>query len=171
MARRLGMVSKAWEKLRCLVTRETFVGIDANGNRYYRWTDKDVAGDLIERRRVRVPGNNILYDPKVIPPEWRGWLAKTRQNPPTEEEMARSATRAAIMQERIAAIEEREQQRRIRQESLGQQATAAAGPDINKFMSQLEHKGYGAGSGQGAGNAGSYGRGSQAGDSSSKSTK
>lgn len=45
-------------------------------------------GAAIERRKVRVPGNDLLYDPKVIPPEWRSWLAKTRQDPPTEEEMA-----------------------------------------------------------------------------------
>ena len=46
------------------------------------------------------------------------------------------------MQARIAAIEEREQQRRIRMESLGQQATTAGGPDMGAFMSQLENKGY-----------------------------
>lgn len=47
------------------------------------------------------------------------------------------------MRQRIAAIEEREQQRRIRMESLGKQANAAGGPDMGAFMSQLENKGYG----------------------------
>jgi hypothetical protein len=31
-----GMLSKAWERLRCLVLKETFVGADANGNKYYK---------------------------------------------------------------------------------------------------------------------------------------
>jgi hypothetical protein len=31
----------------------------------------------------------VLYDPKIVPPEWRAWLAKTRQEPPSEEELAR----------------------------------------------------------------------------------
>jgi hypothetical protein len=26
---------------------------------------------------------------QVVPPEWRAWLAKTRQEPPSDEEMAR----------------------------------------------------------------------------------
>lgn len=47
-----------------------------------------------------------------------------------------------MMKQRVAAIEEREQQRRIRMESLGQQASTAAGPDMGAFMSQLENKGY-----------------------------
>jgi hypothetical protein len=31
-----GVLSKAWERLRSLVLKETFVGADANGNKYYR---------------------------------------------------------------------------------------------------------------------------------------
>lgn len=33
-----------------------------------RWTEKDFAGELVERRRVRVQGNDLLYDPKVCTP-------------------------------------------------------------------------------------------------------
>jgi hypothetical protein len=46
------------------------------------------------------------------------------------------------MRQRVAAIEEREQQRRIRMQSLGQQASTAGGPDMGAFMSQLGGKGY-----------------------------
>lgn len=42
------------------------------------------------------------------------------------------------MEKRVAAIEEREQQWRFRRESLGHQANTAAGPDINRFMQQLD---------------------------------
>lgn len=55
----------------------------------------------------------------------------------------RSAERAAVMRQRVAAIEEREAQRRVRMEAMGRQAAAAGGPDMGAFMSQLENKGYG----------------------------
>ena len=48
-----------------------------------------IDGVRVEKRRVAVPGNSILYDPKTVPPEWRMWLHKTRQAPPSDEEMAR----------------------------------------------------------------------------------
>jgi hypothetical protein len=67
----------------------------------------------------------------------------------------RVAARKVLMQQRVAAIEEREQQRRIRMESLGQQATTAGGPDINRLVSQLGSKGYTAAGDSQAGAAGS----------------
>ncbi|KAF6251975.1 hypothetical protein COO60DRAFT_1704507 [Scenedesmus sp. NREL 46B-D3] len=152
-----GVLSKAWERLRSLVLKETFVGADANGNKYYRFMEKDLSGQLVERRRVRVPGNDLLYDLKTVPAEWRSWLARTRQQPPTEEDMARVAARKALMQQRVAAIEEREQQRRIRMESLGKQATTAGGPDISRFMSQLETTGHDAGDAGSSSRSGSQG--------------
>jgi hypothetical protein len=54
----------------------------------------------------------------------------------------RAAERASVMRQRVSAIEEREQQRRIRMESLGKHASTAGGPDMGAFMSQLENKGY-----------------------------
>eukprot|EP00882_Tetradesmus_deserticola_P022270 GHRQ01024164.1.p3 GENE.GHRQ01024164.1~~GHRQ01024164.1.p3 ORF type:complete len:121 (+),score=39.21 GHRQ01024164.1:261-623(+) len=88
---RSGVLSTAWERLRSLLLKETLVGADANGNKYYRFMEKDLSGQLVERRRVRVPGNDLLYDPKTVPAEWRSWLARTRQEPPTEDDMARCA--------------------------------------------------------------------------------
>lgn len=55
-----------------------------------RWTET-LHGEVKERRQVKVKGGNVLYDPKIVPPEWRAWLAKTRQEPPSEEELARWA--------------------------------------------------------------------------------
>lgn len=67
--------------------------------------------------------------------------------------------RQVLMQQRVAAIEEREQQRRIRMESLGQQATTAGGPDVSRFTSQLENRGYAAAdSSKAGGQAGAAGR-------------
>lgn len=69
--------------------------------------------------------------------------ATSHPSPPLTHFSPRAAERAAVMRQRIAAIEEREQQRRIRMESLGKQASTAGGPDMGAFMSQLENKGYG----------------------------
>jgi hypothetical protein len=70
----------------------------------------------------------------------------------------RSAARAEVMRQRVAAIEEREQQRRYRMDSLGQDATTTSGPDMGRFVSQLETKGFG----------GNSDNSSQPGDSSSR---
>jgi hypothetical protein len=130
-----GLLSRVWQSLRSLVSREELVGTDTLNNRYYRcvlracvvvlrggvecaeaslgtvrpcrqqapgvsttryrtppprpaclpsraaaaprrWTEKDHAGVMVERRRVRVPGNDLLYDPKVGC--LRGWRAVGR---------------------------------------------------------------------------------------------
>jgi hypothetical protein len=74
----------------------------------------------------------------------------------------RIAARKVLMQQRVAAVEEREQQRRIRMESLGQQATTARGPDINRLVLQLGSKGYTAAGDSQAGAAGSSSSGTSA---------
>jgi hypothetical protein len=38
-----GVLSKAWDRLRSLLLQETFVGADANGNKYYRLVAGQVA--------------------------------------------------------------------------------------------------------------------------------
>jgi hypothetical protein len=53
----------------------------------------------------------------------------------------RSAARAVVMKERVAAIEERERQRRYRMASLGQEAVQAGGADMGRFIAQLGTKG------------------------------
>jgi hypothetical protein len=50
----------------------------------------------------------------------------------------RSAQRAAVMAQRVAAIEERERQRRYRQASLGQAATPGAAGDMGRLMAQIQ---------------------------------
>jgi hypothetical protein len=45
-----------------------------------------------------------------------------------------------VLRQRVAAIEEREAQRRIRRDAMGRET---GGPDMGAFVSQLESKGYG----------------------------
>lgn len=103
-------------KAREVVTGQKRIGHDALGNVYYSWRD---AGTGLERRRVVVSGGDHLYDPNRLPPEWRAWLQKTREEAPTQEESARAEERARVMRGRVAAIEERERQRRLARELGG----------------------------------------------------
>lgn len=41
-----------------------------------------------ERREVKWASPHMYYDPNEIPPEWRMWLRKLRENPPTEDEVS-----------------------------------------------------------------------------------
>ncbi len=41
----------------------------------------------MERREVQWATAYMYYDPNDIPPEWRMWLRKLRDEPPTEEEL------------------------------------------------------------------------------------
>jgi NADH:ubiquinone oxidoreductase subunit len=50
-----------------------------------RWTEKNVYGDMVERRTVETPDGR--YDPLAVPPEWNQWLKHTRKAAPTPEEV------------------------------------------------------------------------------------
>lgn len=114
------LIQRLVAKAREAVTGQRLVGRDAHGNAYYSWLEAR-AGEPAkrERRRVVVAGGDHLYDPNRLPPEWRAWLQKTREDPPTPEEEARAEERARVMRARVLAIEERERQRRLAREHGG----------------------------------------------------
>ncbi|GBF99567.1 hypothetical protein Rsub_12192 [Raphidocelis subcapitata] len=131
-------LQRALEFLRKRFTGQELVGIDRAGNKYYRWSEKNDFGEAVEKRRVSVPGADVLYEPTRLPPEWRAWLTKTRAAAPTAEDMERAEQRAAALAARVAAIEAREAARRFRASALGRE-----GPDLASFTSQLGAAGYG----------------------------
>lgn len=51
-----------------------------------RWPAKDSYGDPVEKRTVITPDRR--YDPDLVLPEWSQWLKMTRQEPPSEGEIA-----------------------------------------------------------------------------------
>ena len=53
--------------------------------RYFETT----RGETKERREVKWGTLYVNYEPTDVPSEWRMWLRKLRDNPPTDEEMAR----------------------------------------------------------------------------------
>lgn len=60
----------------------TLFGLNAK-----RWHEGYGAGRS-ERREVKWAAEYMFYDPNQIPPEWRLWLRKLREQPPTDEELA-----------------------------------------------------------------------------------
>jgi NADH:ubiquinone oxidoreductase subunit len=57
--------------------RGSYVGSDANGNRYYR--GRPLAGRKRERRWVIYAGE---AEASRVPPEWHGWLHGAQVEPP-----------------------------------------------------------------------------------------
>ncbi|KAL6752287.1 hypothetical protein V8C86DRAFT_2757670 [Haematococcus lacustris] len=141
-----GFLSRASDAIRSLLGKEV-VGKDALGNVYLRWHET-IKGEKVEKREVKWHAAHMLYDPCEIPPEWRMWLRKLRQQPPTPEEMSMSAEKAEAMRQKVAAIDEQERLRRLRQEAMGNQArqAGASGPDLSRLLQQMHPEASRAGS-------------------------
>ncbi|GIL93330.1 hypothetical protein Vretimale_19746 [Volvox reticuliferus] len=113
------------------------VGKDAAGNVYYRWFEGSGA-DRVERREVQWVTAYMYYDPKDIPSAWRMWLRKQRDDPPTDEEIQQNAVKEAALKSRVAALEETERLRRLRQQAVGTpDQHAGAQPDMARFLQQM----------------------------------
>lgn len=110
----------------------------------YRWVEV-IKEQQVERREVRVPGGGHLFNVHKLPGPWRQWLTKTREDPPTEEELLKLEQKQQALRQRVAALEAAEAARRFRAASLGQQATAAGGPTVDSFVHELGERGFGQG--------------------------
>ena len=83
-----------------LFKRET-VGFDVHGNKYYRMLDKNLEGEVIERRMVKFKSGSY-YNPADTPPEWMQWKHKTRDESPSEDEILEGEGVRASHRERAA---------------------------------------------------------------------
>jgi len=115
-----------------LLKRET-VGFDAIGNRYYRFLDKTVEGDVIERRMVKYSGD---WDPNQVPVEWLQWLRKVRSDPPTNIEMQAGEASRQAQRDRAESADAAAQEaaKRWRQGGDG-----GSGGTKSQFTQQLKH--------------------------------
>ncbi|GLI66394.1 hypothetical protein VaNZ11_010190 [Volvox africanus] len=113
------------------------VGKDAAGNVYYRWFEGSGA-ERVERREVQWATAYMYYDPKDIPSEWRMWLRKQREEPPTDEEIQQNTVKQVALKSRVAALEESERLRRLRQQAVGSpDQHVGAQPDMARFLQQM----------------------------------
>ncbi|KAG2428203.1 hypothetical protein HXX76_011883 [Chlamydomonas incerta] len=117
--------------------RKEKVGEDALGNAYYRWYEGSGA-QRTERREVQWASEHMYYDPEDVPSEWRMWLRRLRQDPPTEDELKGSAAKAAALAAKVAVLEEAERLRRLRQQTVGTpDQHAGTTPDMARFLQQM----------------------------------
>ena len=79
-----------------LFKRET-VGFDSLGNKYYRLLEKNIDGDVIERRMVKYAGD---WDPALVPPEWLQWLRKVRHEAPNDVELQKAELARKMQRDR-----------------------------------------------------------------------
>jgi NADH dehydrogenase [ubiquinone] 1 alpha subcomplex assembly factor 2 len=91
------------------------VGTDPLGNAYFQSLDKNLEGEIIERRSVKYRGDP---DPTGLPPEWASWLSKTRHEPPAEGEIKRGQQRREAQAE-LAAHADAEAARRWQEGAMG----------------------------------------------------
>ena len=64
------------------------VGADEVGNKYYRKLEKNLDGEVVEKRFFKPPERGV-YEPDSLAPEWSQWLRRTRVEVPTDEDVAR----------------------------------------------------------------------------------
>ncbi|WWC63652.1 uncharacterized protein I303_106257 [Kwoniella dejecticola CBS 10117] len=92
------------------------IGYDLQGNKYFEIPNP--AGGRM-KRFVQYKKNRDLAEysrSELKPPvQWRAWLSHTRVEPPTLEELEFDHSRQQDLQPKIAAIEAREREERIRQ--------------------------------------------------------
>eukprot|EP00798_Chlamydomonas_sp_ICE-L_P007430 gene7430-564_t len=119
------------------IMRKETVGFDKKGNKYFRYFET-TNGEKTERREVKwLAGEYWNYDPNDIPSEWRMWLRKLRVDPPTEEELAKSALKSANLQVKVAALDEAERLRQVRMQQQGSH-TASAAPDMSRLLQEMK---------------------------------
>eukprot|EP00192_Tetraselmis_astigmatica_P015428 CAMPEP_0117665356 /NCGR_PEP_ID=MMETSP0804-20121206/9765_1 /TAXON_ID=1074897 /ORGANISM="Tetraselmis astigmatica, Strain CCMP880" /LENGTH=177 /DNA_ID=CAMNT_0005472761 /DNA_START=125 /DNA_END=658 /DNA_ORIENTATION=- len=136
-----------------LFSRREQVGVDAAGNKYFRWTEKGLDGEPVEKRVCEYADDD--YDPTSVPPIWKSWLQGTFQEPPTEEDIRKVEQRSAQLKERVATLEMEEKQRHFKARSLqdvGQEnhsnaaMTALLGGEHGRGQSRQAAEDSGAGS-------------------------
>ncbi|ODV78631.1 uncharacterized protein CANTADRAFT_53324 [Suhomyces tanzawaensis NRRL Y-17324] len=77
-----------WQRRRDIPFRKKFfVGYDLHGNTYWEFT---IDGNMQRLRRKLEPYKTLLFQADyfgTVPPQWLQWLRRTRNTPPTLEEL------------------------------------------------------------------------------------
>ncbi|WWC90411.1 uncharacterized protein L201_005346 [Kwoniella dendrophila CBS 6074] len=107
------------------------IGYDLQGNKYFEIANP--AGGRM-KRFVQYKKNRDLAEysrSELKPPvQWRAWLSHTRVEPPTLEELEFDYTRQQDLQPKVAAIEAREREERIRQGYLLPDGSTPTAPSM-----------------------------------------
>lgn len=141
MADRGGLLTRATAALGKIFLKRELVGVDALGNKYFKKMEQNVLDEPIERRWVQTPDG--LYDPEAVPPEWYQWLRKRRNAAPSMQEVQQMGSHRVQIQQKAAALDAQEQQRRFQAATTeDREASEAQGPNMQRFVQQLSGKGF-----------------------------
>jgi len=141
MADRGGLLTRATAALGKIFLKRELVGVDALGNKYFKKMEQNVLNEPIERRWVQTPDG--LYDPEAVPPEWYQWLRKRRNAAPSMQEVQQMRSHRVQIQQKAAALDAQEQQRRFQAATTGdREDSEAQGPNMQRFVQQLSGKGF-----------------------------
>ena len=99
----MGVLARLGARASWALLKKKKVGIDAAGNSYYAQLDKNLEGEIIERRIVSYKESD--NDPTILPPEWIQWLQKTRDEPPSAETLAVADEARRVMAQRVVAAD------------------------------------------------------------------
>ena len=127
------LLRRWYDKAIDMILRKETVGFDKMGNKYFRYWENN-RGERVERREVKWATLYINYEPDQVPSEWRMWLRKQRDAPPTDAEMAASEEKAEAMRGRIERIEEQDALRRKRQAAENSQ------PAMENMFKRIQSK-------------------------------
>ncbi|KAI3637546.1 hypothetical protein MIR68_004195 [Amoeboaphelidium protococcarum] len=120
-------MSSVFNRLRSALSGRTFVGKDLNGNKFYETIE---AQGKSPRRMVVIKGHYgdsssmspQTYISDSIAPQWKAWLAHTRSDAPTLEELAADIQRQEVLKHRVEQLEAQYKQEKLQeQESKGEQ--------------------------------------------------
>ncbi|KAI9007714.1 hypothetical protein DFJ74DRAFT_368655 [Hyaloraphidium curvatum] len=106
MASRISAALRRLKTVQNPFSSRVFVGEDHFGNTYY---EVKAEGNELPKR-IMEPKNTVElseYDPTKIPVQWRAWLTRGRDNPPSPEELLAAERRAMLMAEKVRNIEAR----------------------------------------------------------------
>lgn len=77
--------------------KKFFVGYDLHGNTYWEFT---VDGNMQRLRRIMEPYKELLFKAdyfRNVPPQWHQWLRRTRNSPPSLQELVNDQMRQTKM--------------------------------------------------------------------------
>lgn len=89
-------------------------------------------GERVERREVKWKTLYINYEPDQVPSEWRMWLRKLRDDPPTDAEMQKSEEKAEALRLGVERINE--------QDALRRRTMASQQPDMQSVFKKISEE-------------------------------
>ncbi|KAL4072502.1 hypothetical protein V8B97DRAFT_376241 [Scleroderma yunnanense] len=131
----MSVLRALWQRL---FRRSYLVGKDFEGNQYFEFPS-GVTSSGRPKRIIRYSGNDdilayVASGGKRLSVQWSAWLAHTRRDPPTLEELRADLLRQKRVQVNVALLEAREREERTRTFALDKPPPSqiTTGPDLGE---------------------------------------